>query len=149
MPKASYLIVILASVLLDQGAKLAVERGLEFYRSRRLVGKLVKIKPVYNSGGALGIFSGKGTFFTIFSLVAIALLLFGLFVFDFKFFPSGFGLSLIAGGAVGNLVDRLRNGAVTDFIGIGDLPIFNVADALIVIGAGLVIFGIIKWEGYI
>ncbi len=149
MAKASYLIVILTSLLVDQGTKLAVERGLEFYSSRRLVGELVKIKPVYNSGGAFGVFPGKGTFFTIFSLVAIALLLSGLFVFDFKFFPSGLGLSLIAGGAVGNLVDRLRNGAVTDFIQIGDLPIFNVADTLIVIGAGLVIFGIIKEEGYI
>jgi signal peptidase II len=59
------------------------------------------------------------------------------------------GLTLIAGGAIGNLVDRLREGSVLDFLHFGyrpyfDFPVFNLADTAIVIGTGLVILSLLR-----
>ena len=136
-------LAIIASVAaLDQIVKFAVENGIRLGGSRHFFGGYLKIRPVYNSGGAFGIFAHRGEFFTGFSILMICLLIASLFLFDFKFYPAGLGLSFMAGGALGNLIDRLRNGAVTDFVQIGKFPIFNLADAVIVIGAGLIITSI-------
>ena len=54
--------------------------------------------------------------------------------------PVGIGAAV--GGATGNLLDQLRRGAVVDFVAIGRWPAFNVADAAIVLGAGLIILSL-------
>ena len=62
--------------------------------------------------------------------------------------PTAFGLSLILGGALGNVFDRIVSGAVTDFLDfyVGDLhwPAFNVADSAIVIGSGLLLLSLLR-----
>ena len=54
--------------------------------------------------------------------------------------PTGIGM--VVGGATGNLVDRLRRGAIVDFIAIGPWPVFNLGDAAIVAGAGLILLSL-------
>jgi signal peptidase II len=103
---------------------------------------------VQNTGAAFGIFKGHSLVFTIIDFVGIAVLLvLVLFLsrrwlfFDKMWVRSGIGLVL--GGTVGNLIDRLRLGQVTDYLDFKIWPAFNVADASITVGVIILIFCII------
>jgi signal peptidase II len=93
----------------------------------------LKLVNVRNTGVAFGVFSGGGAAVLSVTLVALALLLF-----YFATHPNRRGLwvptGLLLGGALGNLIDRLANGAVTDFIKLPHWPAFNLADSAITIG---------------
>ncbi len=101
-----------------------------------------------NTGAAFGLFQGQSLALTIVALVGVVVLL--LFAF---FFPRRFpflgnklnklALGLILGGTLGNLVDRLRLGYVTDFIDIGSWPAFNIADSAIVVGVIMFAYSIL------
>ena len=94
----------------------------------------VRITHVYNSGAAFGLFQDFTIPLIIASLVGIGVLL---LVYRNSSHPSlllRLSLGLQVGGAGGNLLDRVRLGHVTDFLDIGPWPVFNVADASIVIG---------------
>jgi signal peptidase II len=124
--------VIVAVLALDQLTK-------HFVRSDIAVGQVNKILPgvkfvhVRNTGVAFGAFSGGGAIVLVFTFVALALLL-GYFAMrperPWLWLPAG----LLTGGAVGNLLDRLINGAVTDFIKLPAWPAFNLADMAITLG---------------
>ncbi len=93
-----------------------------------------------NTGAAFGLFQGQSFPLTIFAFSGIAaILLFTLlFYHRFPLLDSKLGkpaLGLILGGTIGNLIDRLRLGYVTDFIGVGIWPSFNIADSAITVGA--------------
>lgn len=95
---------------------------------------LVKFTHVTNSGAAFGILQGQELFLIVTACIAI-----GAIVFYYMFPPLEHGLLRLAlglqlGGAAGNLLDRLRFGAVTDFVDFPRYPNFNVADSSIVIG---------------
>jgi signal peptidase II len=93
----------------------------------------VNLVHVRNTGVAFSIFSGGGTLVLVFTLVALALLV-GYFARHpgrpWLWVPTG----MLVGGAVGNLIDRIANGAVTDFIKLPHWPAFNVADMSITFG---------------
>ncbi len=94
----------------------------------------IRIVHVYNSGAAFGLFQDLTFPLIIASLVGIGILL---LVYRNSSNPSlmlRLSLGLQVGGAGGNLLDRVRLGHVTDFIDIGPWPVFNVADASIVVG---------------
>ena len=88
---------------------------------------------VRNTGVAFSLFSGGGTVVLVFTLVALAVLL-GYFTLrpsrPWLWLPTG----LLIGGALGNLIDRIAHGAVTDFIKLPLWPAFNVADMAITLG---------------
>jgi signal peptidase II len=126
------------------GAVIAAVLGLDqltkhFVRSDIAVGQVNKILPglnfvhVRNSGVAFGAFSGGGALVLVFTFAALAVLL-GYFFWrpdrPWLWLPAG----LLTGGALGNLLDRLINGAVTDFIKLPLWPAFNVADMAITFG---------------
>jgi signal peptidase II len=101
-----------------------------------------------NTGAAFGIFQGHTLVFTIIDFVGIAVLLvLVLFLsrrwlfFDKMWVRSGIGLVLA--GTIGNLIDRLRLGQVTDFLDFKVWPAFNVADASITVGVIILIFCIV------
>ena len=101
-----------------------------------------RITHISNTGAAFGLFRGQSFALTIVALVGIVLLLFFVLLI-YRRFPHlnnllstvGLGLGLVLGGAIGNLIDRLRLGYVTDFIDFGFWPVFNIADSAIVVGA--------------
>jgi signal peptidase II len=102
--------------------------------------RVFRITHITNSGAAFGIFPNQGNFF-IFIAVIVALAI----VFYYRHLPTEgwlirLSLGLQLGGAVGNLLDRLRYGHVVDFIDIGFWPIFNVADASIVTGVAILAY---------
>ncbi|HUU27858.1 MAG TPA: signal peptidase II [archaeon] len=155
-PKASFLKVALKSRLwvfftivpavffADYFTKLIVQRTMVPYgETIPIIDNLVKLRFIYNEGIAFGIRFGftSGWALIIVSSV-VALLLVGYFFFSKHVdLPGLVALSLIAGGAFGNLYDRILNGRVVDFIecGIKDLtwPVFNVADIAVTCGAAL------------
>jgi signal peptidase II len=103
---------------------------------------------VHNTGAAFGLFPDQSFALIIVALVSIVVLLLFVFLFSrrFPFLNDRLGrlaLGLILGGTVGNLIDRLRLGHVTDFIDIGIWPAFNVADSVVVIGVILVAYSLL------
>ncbi len=99
-----------------------------------------RLEVVHNTGAAFGILPGQSFALKIVAIVGI-LALIAIMVLARRRFPylisrgTTAGAGLLLGGASGNLIDRLRLGEVTDFIGVGIWPNFNVADSAIVIGA--------------
>jgi signal peptidase II len=92
-----------------------------------------------NTGAAFGIFQSGGMVFTVVAFVVAAAI-----IYYYPRIPSGqlplrLALGLQLGGAVGNLIDRLTNGTVTDFISIGSFPVFNLADASISTGVAILV----------
>ena len=108
-----------------------------------------RLTHVSNTGAVFGLFQDRSFVLTIVAVVGIALLLFLVF-FAYRHLPllnsmlNRIALGLILGGAVGNLVDRLRFGCVTDFIGIGIWPSFNIADSATVIGVTMVAYSLLR-----
>ncbi|MFZ0613241.1 MAG: signal peptidase II [Desulfobacterales bacterium] len=140
------LLIAGAVVLLDQFTKILVVRSLPLYHSIAVVPGFFDLTHVQNPGGAFGFLAGadsrlRAVVFLFVSLVAVGLILW----FYFKSpsthpWLSG-AFAMIFGGAVGNLIDRIRFGKVTDFLDfyVGRLhwPAFNVADSAITIGIGI------------
>jgi signal peptidase II len=117
---------------LDQVTKQLVVHSLEHGESRNIFFG-IELTNVRNKGVAFGAFGGGGLPVTLLTLAAVAFLI-GYFALHatrpWLWLPVG----VIAGGAFGNLLDRLRQGAVTDFIDPMLWPAFNVADMGIVVG---------------
>jgi len=125
-------------VTADQLSKLWIRSNLLVGQSLPEAG-FFRLTHVHNTGAAFGLFQGQSFPLTIVALVGIAVLLvYALFIYRrFPFLDKVLGISalgLVLGGTVGNLIDRLRFGYVTDFIGVGIWPAFNIADSAIVVG---------------
>jgi signal peptidase II len=124
---------LLAAVLiLDQLTKHTIASGIAAGDSRKVfLG--IKFVHVRNTGVAFGFFAGGGAVVLVFTLLALGALL-AYFLLrptrPWLWVPTG----LLIGGALGNLIDRVANGAVTDFIKLPLWPAFNVADMSITFG---------------
>ncbi len=124
--------VVAVVISLDQITKALVRSNLA-EGSERHVFFFVKLVHVRNKGVAFGFFSGGGAIVLVFTVLALALLVGYLAIRPDRpwlWLPTG----LLIGGAVGNLIDRVANGAVTDFIQLPHWPAFNVADISITVG---------------
>jgi len=104
---------------------------------------------IYNSGAAFGLFPGQSFLLTIVALVGVVALLLYAFFFHHRFpflynWPGRLALGLVLGGTVGNLIDRIRLGHVTDFINFNLWPAFNLADSAIVVGMIIIAYLLIS-----
>jgi signal peptidase II len=151
MRKFHFLIAV-AVVLLDRITKLAVAKHMAMYSSIQVIPKFFRITHVENTGAAFGLFADspsewKIALLVLFSVIALVIVSALLWRNSNVMTMTGIGLSLILGGALGNLWDRLMHGRVVDFllfyIGQYQWPAFNAADSAIVIGAGLLVFEIL------
>jgi signal peptidase II len=146
-----FYMVVAVILLLDQVSKYYVQQTLKLYESIT-VWPIFNIIYIYNPGAAFGFLSGahaswRNPFFIGVSVLAILLLI----GYHHKAQGHGFlgdlGLALIMGGAVGNLIDRIRFGQVVDFLdfhlGGYHWPAFNVADSAISVGVGITILALI------
>ena len=143
MKKTLLLWPALAVVLLDQIAKLWIASGFALHESRPLISGFFNLVHVRNRGMAFGIMNRPGADWGFalllgVTLAAVALLLFWFYSLKSKDRTLVLPLALILGGAVGNLLDRIRTGEVIDFldfsIGPYHWPAFNVADSAITAG---------------
>lgn len=124
----------------DQLTKALVRTHLTPGESRPLLPPILSLTHVQNTGAAFGLFKGQQLFFIGLSLIIIAWLVWELRANRLMAPIVHWGSALILGGAAGNVVDRLRQGSVTDFIDLHVWPVFNLGDSAITIGVTLLIF---------
>lgn len=129
-----FALIALTVVAIDQATKALVRARLEEGEGWPGGFELLRITHVENSGAAFGILQGAGPLLIAASIVGVAAVIFFL-----RTAPAGdrlysAALALILGGAIGNLIDRLLRGEVTDFIDPTHYPAFNIADSAIVVG---------------
>jgi len=129
-----YLLISLAVVAADQLTKALIRDWLVEGEAWPSTDALIAISHVENAGAAFGILQGAGSFLLGAAAVGIgAILVYMLLVPPAQRLYVA-ALSLILGGAVGNLIDRVAKGTVTDFIDPTHYPAFNIADSAIVCG---------------
>ena len=131
---------IVAAIVLaaDQVTKALVVASIALGARRRVIGGVLSLVHAQNSGVAFSLLSGSEAVVVAVTVVIVA----GVLAF-FARHPRArllwLATGLIVGGALGNLVDRIRTGSVTDFIQLPHWPAFNVADASITVGVASLI----------
>jgi len=154
--------IVAAIILLDQITKFVVKKFMFLYESIEVMGDFFKLTYIENPGMAFGIQMESKIWFTILSIFAALVVAVYLFRLKNESFPLRIALSMILGGAIGNLIDRLAYGKVVDFLDFEffdisipafnflffnfpgyDLhrwPVFNVADMAVSCGMILITF---------
>ena len=132
-------IIIFLVVLLDQITKYFVVTKMYFEESIPIINKIFYLTYITNTGTAFGKLQQYGSILLIFSVIAILIL--SLIVFKQKNIPkiNLIAFSMILGGAIGNVIDRILRGSIVDFLDFRIWPIFNIADSAITIGIALLI----------
>lgn len=137
------IILVIISFLLDLFSKIIISSLLDVNEVIVVIKNFLNITYVRNTGAAWSIFAGETLGLIVISLIIIALIVYYVSKNKFKSKLELFGYSLILGGAIGNLYDRIVYGYVIDFLDFYifgyDYPIFNLADSFIFIGVILVI----------
>ena len=140
-------------VFLDQITKAAIVKNFLLHESHTVMDGFFNIVYVMNPGAAFGFLADMSETFRYLFFIGITVLVMMLIIYYIVKIESQnklyvLSLTLIFAGAVGNLIDRIRFGAVVDFldfyIGTAHWPAFNVADSSITIGAVLIVWGMIK-----
>lgn len=141
-----------AVIAADQAAKWVILHLVPLHETITVIPGFLNVVHFRNPGGAFGLFAGQSGFAMGMVFFIITLVALGLIIYLYKQTPAGerllaAGLAFVFGGAVGNLIDRLRFGNVVDFI---DLyvkdyhwPAFNVADSAITLGVVIFAFYVI------
>jgi signal peptidase II len=138
-------------IALDQWTKSLVRDNLAFTEtwlpdSLEWLAPYARIVHWKNTGAAFGLFQDSNTFFMILAVVA------GLFILVYfpqverEDWPLRFAMVFQLGGALGNLIDRITIGSVTDFVSVMDFPVFNVADSSITIGVAVLLIAVLIQE---
>ncbi len=144
--------VVLLVVIGDQLTKLMASSTLSLHQSRMVIPDLFSLTLVHNNGMAFGIMSGAPSFVRSALLTGLSAAALLLIIYYCSSIPRTrawlqFGLSLIMGGALGNIIDRLRLQHVVDFLDFHwqghSWPAFNLADSCITIGMGMLILDFI------
>jgi signal peptidase II len=136
-----------AVVALDQWTKWLVRTNLP-YQALWLPSWLNWLSPYarivhwYNSGAAFGSFQNGNSVFTVLAIVVICAIFYYYPRVDPNDWTLRLAMGLQLGGAAGNLVDRLLMQKVTDFISIGNFPVFNIADSSISVGVVVLLLGV-------
>jgi len=142
-------LIATAVIVVDQLTKALVRQNLalgEAWAPIPAIGDFFRFLYWQNRGAAFGSFQNAGPVLTVVRiLIAIFIIVFYQKT-EIKDVLVKVSLSLMLGGAVGNLVDQFTLGFVTDFIAVGRFPIFNGADSCVTIGVGLMLLDMIIKE---
>ncbi len=142
-----YLLFFISFIVLvaDQLSKFFIHRSLYFGQSIPIVKNIFHFSLVHNSGIAFGLFKNQTIFFIILSIIVIIYILSDS-IFHLKQYTlkKHIALGLILGGALGNLLDRIRLGCVVDFLDFRVWPVFNIADSSITIGMVLLGWSLLR-----
>ena len=150
-----HFLIAAAIILLDRITKWAIGQTIALEDAISIIPGFFRLTHLENTGAAFSLFADstspfKTTMLIAFSLAALAVVALLLWRSRNDFNASTLALSLILGGALGNLWDRLADGRVTDFldfyVGVHHWPPFNVADSAIVVGALLLLTRMLRKE---
>ena len=127
-----------AVLVIDQAVKVAVRGSLQPGEEREVLGSVVQLTYVRNTGVAFGQLSGNGALVALLVAAAVGILLWYFLTHldtPWIWLPAG----MVVGGALGNVIDRIGQGAVTDYVKLPGWPSFNVADVTITGGVILMV----------
>jgi signal peptidase II len=153
--RSAHFILALLVVLLDRWTKRLVATHIAMYTHIQIIPRFFRLTHTENTGAAFSLFADspshwKTTLLIGFSLIAMIIVSILLWRQAHVLTTTGIALSLILGGAVGNLWDRVASGRVVDFLLFYyrqyQWPVFNLADSAIVVGAGLLVIEILLGE---
>jgi signal peptidase II len=140
-------------VIVDQLTKLWIMNNFALYEQQKIIPGFFNLVYVTNTGAAFGFLAGGKSWLRQVFFIGVAIVAMGVIVFAYGYLKKQgrlyvYALGLIAGGAIGNLIDRLRFGSVVDFLdfylGSYHWPAFNAADSAITIGVGLFLLGTLQ-----
>ena len=131
-----YILAIVLCVAADQAVKLYVTSHLALYETAPLLPGIVELFYIQNTGGGFSILTNHTQLLTVLTAALMAVIAFVLVKRTFPHPLAMWTLTLILGGGLGNLADRVRLGYVVDMFNFQftDYPVFNVADILVVCG---------------
>ena len=151
------LMAFVLSLVTDQITKQLVIWNLSFSDRVPVIEGFFYLTHARNTGAAFGLFADADLWIRLFFFVGVTLVAIGIIISFFRKLAPGdrlaaLALGLILGGAVGNLIDRLRHGEVVDFLhfrlwGGYSWPDFNIADSAIVVGVALLVLELLASEG--
>ncbi len=132
-------------IALDQWTKWLVRSNLEMgeiWMPWSALSPYARIVHWYNTGVALGMFQDQSPLFAALAALVLIGIIYYFPQIPAKDWPLRLALGMMAGGAAGNMIDRLIVGHVTDFLSVGNFPVFNVADSSITVGVAVLILGV-------
>ena len=136
------LMTVILIVFLDQVTKSFFSQILSAGESLPIIRNVLHMTLVHNTGIAFGLFKNQGIVFIIVAAIAIILCAYNIYYYKYHEEKLSFlyivAFSMILGGALGNLIDRVTVGYVIDFIDLRIWPVFNIADSMITMGAIIV-----------
>ncbi|MBS3957593.1 MAG: signal peptidase II [Clostridiales bacterium] len=140
-PVALFGAVAAAVLAIDQLTKYVIRAILDPAQSIPLIEGVFHLTYIRNTGAAFGLMPGQRSLFITTTVLVLA----AIGVYCWRARPSGLvlvsSLALVTGGAIGNLIDRVVAGRVTDFFDFRNFPVFNIADTALVTGAA----GLFVW----
>ncbi|WP_440970840.1 signal peptidase II [Peribacillus frigoritolerans] len=138
-----YYLIALLVIALDQLTKWMIVKKMEYGESIEIIENLLYITSHRNRGAAWGILQGQMWFFYIITIAVIIGLVYYIQKMEKESILLGVALGLMLGGAIGNFIDRVARQEVVDFVHTYifsySFPVFNVADAALSIGVGLLV----------
>lgn len=138
-----YYIIAFLIIIVDQWTKWLIVKYMELGESIPIIDQFLYLTSHRNRGAAWGILQGQMMFFYIITVIVIIGVIYYIQTEGRKKPMLGIALGLILGGAIGNFIDRLFRKEVVDFINVYivnyNYPIFNIADAALVIGVGVIL----------
>ena len=142
------IIIALAVIAADQISKVIVAANMELHSEAGFIPGIISFFHTRNTGAAFSMLRDRQWVFMILSTVMIAAIIWFLFREYKRHVLLTVALSLILGGGVGNMIDRVRLGYVTDFLRFDfvDFAVFNVADSCITVGAVLLAVYLLFFE---
>ncbi len=133
-------LMIVGSLLLDQGTKWVVEENMRLGDSIKIIPDIFHFTYIINRGAAFGVLENQRIFFILAALLMSGCGLWALWKFRHYGCFFIYGVAGMIGGAIGNLLDRIRLSGVVDFLDFRIWPIFNIADIFIVCGSMAIIW---------
>lgn len=144
------IILSIIFIIIDQVSKIIVVNNLTNNKSIEVIKSFFYLTYTNNKGAAFSILTGRRILLILVALVVIGVLIYYVRKNKIEGKVNKIALSLVIGGSIGNLIDRILRGAVIDFIDVKifgyNFPIFNLADTFIVIGVFLLIIEMFRKE---
>lgn len=140
-----FLLTVLV-VIVDQLTKYYVVTHFYLGESVPVIENVFHWTYILNPGAAFGMLEGSRWFFVLIALAVVS----GVYYLRKDIMENGpwmkYGTALFVGGAIGNLIDRTKNGLVIDFFDFRIWPVFNIADICICVGVGCILWKILQME---
>ena len=143
MKNKKYFTIFFAALIvasLDQLTKFLIRKNFQINESLPIIKNVFHLTYTTNTGSAFSLLQGFNLFFIIFSIAVIAAIVYYIIKIKENEKLMQFAAGLLLGGTIGNLIDRIYIGSVTDFLDFRIWPIFNIADSAVTVSVILLVF---------